>query len=114
MPSERRFFSVSLLLSRPAVDPAAVTAYDWVHTFLQNGIFHAEVESILREASRHGITRKAIQDFLRDSWQFPSSTHSKQRQLHRIFDEKRRAADADKLKCSCSEALGVYGLVRCR
>ena len=84
-----------------------------MHTLLQGGVFISEVEAILISAS-HLLSRQQIQDFLRDeSWQFPHSKKSKNKQLHRIFDEKRRSAtDPSKVKCSCSEALGVYGMLR--
>lgn len=95
------------------IDPVAVTTYDWVHTLLQNGIFHAEVEAVLKLAGNFGIARTSIQDFLRENWSFPHVVNAKGKQLHRIFDEKRRsAAEPDKLKCSCAEALGVYMLLR--
>ncbi len=99
---------------RRLIDPVAVTTYDWVHTLLQNGVFHAEVEAILKAASKFGVTRRVIQDFLRDeAWQFPQCQKSKSKQLHRIFDEKRRsAAEPDRMKCSCAESLGVYQLLR--
>jgi hypothetical protein len=96
------------------VDPIAVTTYDWMHTLLQGGVLNEEVEALLTEAGPYGISRQTIQEFLRDeSWQFPQSSRAKARQLHRIFDEKRQSAtDPGRLKCSCAEALGVYGLLR--
>jgi hypothetical protein len=85
-----------------------------MHTLLQGGVLNAEVEALLTEAGAFGITRPAIQDFLRDeAWQFPQCSRAKAKQLHRIFDEKRQSAtEPDRLKCSCAEALGVYGLLR--
>ena len=69
---------------------------------------------MMTEAGRFGISRRAIQEFLRDqSWQFPQNSKAKAKQLHRIFDEKRQSdQQPDKVKCSCAEALGVYGLLR--
>ncbi len=68
----------------------------------------------MRVGRPHGITRHAIQEFLKQpGWQFPGSSRVKSRQLHRIFDDRRiSSSDGDKLKCSCAEALGVYGMVR--
>jgi hypothetical protein len=99
---------------RQQVDPIAVTTYDWMHTLLQGGVLNEEVEALLTEAGPFGITRKAIQEFLRDQpWQFPQCSRAKSKQLHRIFDVKRQSdKDPDKLRCSCAEALGVYGLLR--
>ena len=96
------------------MDPIAVTTYDWMHTLLQGGVLNQEVESLLTEAGAFGISRQAIQAFLKDqSWQFPQCSKAKSTQLHRIFDEKRQSStDPGRLKCSCAEALGVYGLLR--
>jgi hypothetical protein len=91
-----------------------VTTYDWMHTFLQGGVLNEEVEAMMTEAGRFGISRRAIQEFLRDqSWRFPQCSKAKAKQLHRIFDEKRQSdKEPNKVKCSCAEALGVYGLLR--
>lgn len=99
---------------RHALDPATVTTYDWVHTCLQNGVFQSEVDGLMAAAAGHGVTRTAIQAFLRDtSWRFPKSMSVKSKQLHRVFDERRQAAGSpDRMRCTCSEALGVYNLMR--
>jgi hypothetical protein len=99
---------------RQQVDPIAVTTYDWMHTMLQGGVLNEEIEALLTEAGAFGISRRSIQEFLKDqSWQFPQCSKAKAKQLHRIFDEKRQSdTQPDKVKCSCAEALGVYGLLR--
>jgi hypothetical protein len=96
------------------VDPIAVTTYDWMHTLLQGGVLNEEIEALLTEAGAFGISRRSIQEFLREpSWRFPQCSKAKAKQLHRIFDEKRQSdTQPDKVKCSCAEALGVYGLLR--
>ena len=97
-------------------DPIAAVTYDWVHTFLQHGVFTVEVEALLPCVRAFGVTRNDIQAFLRDErWCFPQFTRSKQTQLHKIFDQKRVSDTAPtKLKCSCSELVGVYGMLRLR
>ncbi len=99
---------------RQHFEPIEATTYDWVHTFLQGGVLNAEVEGFLSAGAPFGITRGAIQTFLKDgAWRFPQSANQKQRQAHRIFDERRRSdKEPEKLKCSCSELLGVYGMLR--
>ena len=96
------------------MDPIAVTTYDWMHTLLQGSVLNEEVEALMAEAGTFVITRRAIQEFLRDqSWRFPQCSRAKSKELHRIFDEKRQSEkEPDKLRCSCAEALGVYGLLR--
>lgn len=106
---------VDVFVARPIVDPIAVTTYDWVHNCLQHGIFNEEVEALLRVAKTRGLSRDEIQSFLKDSeWSFAKSRSRKMKDLHRIFDERRVSSkkSPDKLKCSCSEAVSVYGLLR--
>jgi len=88
----------------------AVT-YDWVHNMLQDGVFSVETRAFLNSAE---IDRATIKAFLEDTeWCFPKSRNIKSKQLHRIFDDRRASSkDPDKIKASCSELLGVYGLLR--
>lgn len=92
------------------VRPVETLTYDWVHSMLQGGVLTAEVEALMASAN---IDRQRLQGFLADtSWTFPRWCAIKSRALHRIFDERRAAADGAKVKASCSELLGVYGLLR--
>ena len=95
------------------MDPAGVVTYDWVHTFLQGGVLNHEVESLLIAARGHDITRRQIQDFLKNEWKFPNTSRQKQSALYRVFDSRRVSTKApDALKCNCSELLGLYGMLR--
>ncbi len=98
---------------RPSFDVACVT-YDWVHTVLQHGVLNIEVERMMVLGAPLGITREAVQTFLRDeAWQFPHAGGKKQRALHRIFDLHRVSdKEPNKVRCTSSELLGVYGLLR--
>lgn len=92
------------------IRPEESFTWDWVHTMLQGGVLTVEVEALLEASS---ATRVAVKNFLSDErWCFPTQTRDKSRNLHRIFDERRLAQDDSKLKASCSELLGVYGLLR--
>lgn len=93
------------------VNPAMDVRYDWVHSLLQAGVLNAEVEALLAVAP---ISRRELQAFLADpAWRFPHCQEVKQRSLHRVFDERRISEDEpDKLKASCSELLGLYGILR--
>lgn len=101
-----------LLHFRPHVDVASVT-YDWVHTLLQHGVLVTEIEGLLSRSSDVGITRATIQTFLQDaSWVFPHASARQQKVLHKIFDIHRASDKQDRLRCTCSELLGVYGMLR--
>jgi hypothetical protein len=100
---------------RPHFDPIGSMTYDWVHNMLQDGIFSAEAAAFMRACEPLGISRNDVQTFLKDeAWMFPMLAKGKAKQLHRVFDSHRLAADnpTAKIKCSCSELLGLYGLLR--
>lgn len=89
--------------------PIQTMRYDWVHSMLQGGVLTSEVDALLELS---GTRREDLQKFLADaSWSFPRNNLEKSRQLHRIFNARRSAEDG-KTKASCSELLGVYGLLR--
>jgi len=98
---------------RPHFDIQSVT-YDWVHTLLQHGVLNLEIQGLLACCSDSGVNRETVEAFLKDeTWVFPSATSVKQRQLHRIFDVHRVSKDnPDHVRCTCSELMGVYGLLR--
>jgi hypothetical protein len=91
--------------------PLHVVTYDWVHSALQSGTLTAEVEAILSSTS---IGRAELQSFLADdSWQYPRFSATKAKALHKVFDPRRISTeDVDKLRATCSELVGLYGLLR--
>ena len=96
---------------RPYVSLPGVINYDWVHSALQAGAFTSEVEALLVATK---VPRSELQGFLSSSeWQYPGRSRQKSRYLHRVFDSRRVAKEEpDKLKASCSELLGIYGILR--
>ena len=99
---------------RQCGDAIDAVTYDWVHNMVQGGVFTTECEALLKASIPHGITRPMIFEILGDNgWRFPRFTRTKAAQLYRIFDVRRHSKDRpDKVKASCSEMLGVYGLLR--
>ena len=98
---------------RMLANPVDVVTYDWVHSLLQGGVLVVEMEAIMTAAS---LDRGALQKFLADpAWSFPQASATKYRQLHRVFDERRMGEDDDrsKIRGSCAEFLGLYGMLRC-
>jgi hypothetical protein len=90
------------------VNAVEACTYDWVHNMLQDGVFSSEIRAFLQRTSTPKAT---VQQFLQRPWEFPHFHAVKSKQLHRVFDE-RRSIDGEKIKASCSELLGVYGLLR--
>ena len=85
--------------------------YDWVHSCLQDGVFNTEMSAFLVAT---GTPRSSLQRCLRDrDWLFPKYRTSHCKLLHRIFDERRVSSEnPNKVKGTCSEMLGAFGLVR--
>lgn len=88
-----------------------VIRYDWVHSALQQGVMNNEVEALMAATE---VPPEELEAFLANKdWVFPKATRVNARQLHRIFDRRRASASTpEKVKASCSELLGVYGLLR--
>ena len=86
--------------------------YDWVHSALQQGVLNCEVEAWL---SKTEVPRLDLQTFLaKKTWEFPGARRQQGRQLHRVFDARRVSKETpEKIKASCSELLGLYGVLRC-
>ena len=87
------------MLARPFIDPVGIVTYDWVHTFLQGGVFNSEVDNLLVAARPWGNTRIDVQDFLKSEWKLPSRTRFKQSQLHRVFDVRRVSENKNARRC---------------
>lgn len=80
---------------------------------MQDGLVTVEVQLLLRTCQGHGLTKAAVRAALQDAWEFPLATRNKCKSLYRIFDPYRDVAgDPFKLKCSASELLSLYGLLR--
>lgn len=88
-----------------------VCRMDWFHCLLQDGVLNTEFRLFLQAT---GIPVSDLERFLQAEWQFPAHMEVKHRRLHVVFNEWRTRSNdaADKFKCSASELLGVYGLVR--
>lgn len=101
---------LSARLRRHIFVPEVVT-YDWVHAALQGGALNAEVEGMMLHCS---IGRDEVHAFLEDpTWMYPHRGAVKASSLWRIFDVRRISKqEPSKVKASCSELLGVYGLLR--
>ncbi len=100
---------------RAVLDPVHAFTYDWVHSFLSDGLFSCEAFLMIKACRTLGIRQSHVCEYLKDSkWQFPLAHTSKSKSLYRVFDVYRSSAsaEADRLKCAASELLGLYGLLR--
>jgi len=99
---------------RDTFDIVSTIRYDWMHTLLADGIVTREVWALLEVAETHGIaTQEDVHNFLKEPWQHPG-LKGQGRALWRIFNDYGRQANQDHstIKCSASEMIGLYGLLR--
>jgi hypothetical protein len=92
-----------------------VVRYDWVHTFLADGIVTGESWLVIEAcASRNVATQTDLHAFLSEEWVVPKSKRHQGRNLARVFNESgaRHNSEHQHLKCSASEVLSLYGLLR--
>jgi hypothetical protein len=100
---------------RSQFDIVEVACFDWVHTQLQDGVLAKEVYMFIEALGALGVNMSSFEAYLSNrNWVFPKVSRCKAKALYRCFNEYRiRSSErADKLKCTASELLGVYGLVR--
>ena len=95
----------------PYVASPEVINYDWVHSALQSGVVTCEIEAILAST---GVPRADLQSFLANpELEYPGCRKQKAQYLHRVFDARQVGSDEpDKVKASCSELIGLYGMLR--
>ena len=97
---------------RQQFDVVSVTTYDWVHSAMQDGTMTTETFLFICACEEAGVAKMSdLVIYLKSDWQFPAAFRGKGRLLFHVFEEC-RSPSREKLKCTCSEMLGVYGLLR--
>ena len=92
-----------------------VCRYDWVHTFLSGGVLTNALWNLVHRAEQvKAATQADVCAFLKQNWMVPMHRRKGGRALWRIFDEHWAASNREHgtVKCSCSELLSLYGLMR--
>lgn len=91
--------------------PVSATMYDWVHTFMVNGIWNNEVGCLFEKLETEKVlTNQEAHQFF-SSFQWPRKFESRSVTGANIF-QKRKGARAGDMKCSASECLGSYSVLR--
>ena len=105
--SESIFADAAFVISNDVVN--SIT-YDWVHCSLQDGFMTTEAFLYL---SVTGTAPSDVEAFLKSTrFKFPRSLANRNNSLHRIFSSYRSSSEAERLKRSASELLGLYVLLR--
>ena len=100
---------------RCLVDFMGVLRYDWPHTFLADGVVGGEIWALLAAGKMHGLlSQEAVHLFLQEGWQVPWHDPQRNKDLSKLFAENARKANEEHaaVKCSMSELLGLYALLR--
>ena len=87
---------------------------DWVHTYLQDGVFSVEA-LLMIQAFSPAVTPDMLVIFLKLPWRFPHHhMQTKGQLLWKIFSMHRLDEDGsvDKVRASASELMGLYSLMR--
>ena len=98
---------------RVEFDIVQVATMDWMHSALQDGFLTEECSLVVSACRSTGVTFEDLRLYLDDDqWTFPKASGTKLKALSRVFSSYRVSVDSDKLKCSASELLGLYALLR--
>ena len=96
---------------RQEYDITTVLVFDWMHTTLSDGTLTIEAFLLVQSCDKMGITLKSLEDFMRYDWIWPAHLKAKNKYVWQVFQTV-RAPQQDKLKCSASELLALYSLLR--
>ncbi len=96
---------------RQQINVIEVLRYDWMHSCLQDGTVTTEAGLLLGAFDSIDISPKDVEAYLKTGWCFPASTRPKNKMLWQVFSECRHCGP-ERLKCSASEMLGVFPLLR--
>jgi hypothetical protein len=91
------------------VKPISWTVYDWMHVYVVNGFFNIEAGKLLGQLAQAQITHQQIHVFCQ-TFQWPHRLASRSASGKSVF--QKRAKTWDNLKCSASDALSVFGVLR--
>lgn len=88
--------------------PVSFLMYDWMHTYAVGGLWNVELGSLVAKLSAHGVTQERLNDELnRFTW--PSFLAGRGVTGVNIFSKEDQDGD---IKCSASECLSVYSVIR--
>ncbi|CAE8739399.1 unnamed protein product, partial [Polarella glacialis] len=91
------------------LQPVTMTMYDWMHCYAVSGVYNMEVGLLLGFLATIGIGYKDVHLFFQ-GFTWPLHLGSRGASGKTVFEK--RSALSDVLKCSASEALSMYGVLR--
>ena len=99
---------------RPLVGPVTSHTYDWMHTYLSNGICSAEVYNCIEACKGNGFNDifPRMLEYCKSKWCFPDEHSTEGKQVHTMFCKEREAASKEHWRSGASEMLTAYPLIR--
>ena len=99
---------------RPLVGPITSHTYDWMHTYLSNGICSVELYNFVKVCKDNGFRDifPQMEEYCKSAWCFPHEHASAGKQVHTMFCKERAAASKEHWRSSASETLTGYPLIR--
>ena len=88
--------------------PCDVLMFDWMHCYISSGIWQLEVGLLLDQLKKCNIKQERLHTMLQE-FVFPKSVSSRSMTGQNIFQKKK---DSESIKCSASEALSIYSVLR--
>ena len=97
------------VLQVPEFAPISTLMWDWMHVYMVNGVFNQEIGRLMHSLHRHGATWARLHEYL-SRWTWPRATGS----ASALCNAKRAKSyyEAEVFKCSASEGLSVYPVLR--
>lgn len=99
---------------RRVLPPVSTLTYDWMHTYLSNGVASQEMHAFFDSCRVNGM-RDAfalMERFCRARWSFPKQFRKQGFRTHEMFCEARARSSKDHWRSGASELLSAYPLVR--
>ena len=100
-----------LLCEQLSIKPVSSICFDWMHTYLSSGLWNHETGLLLsRLSDRCNYTHRNLHDDLQ-TFRFPSSLSSRSITGQKVFAKKKKD-ESPEVKCSASEGLSLYSVLR--
>ena len=90
------------------VQPISALTFDWMHCYLVGGIWNIETAYIIGALKEVGIPQSSLHSFLQD-FQWPAQVQSRAVAGHGVFS---KPLDGNDVKCTASQGLSLYGVIR--
>jgi len=97
----------TLMCETLSIQPASCVMYDWMHTYVSNGLWNLEMQLLAQTLHDAGVSLDMLHSDLQ-GFCWPSFIKSRGMTGQSLFAQ----CQIQDIKCSASEALSVYSIIR--